>query len=302
MTTDVYADILFLINAGMDCLCYLLTARLMKKQIQGWRLCMASAAGGGYAVLALFLTVGQKAALAIDIATCLLLCRLALPPPKNETRGRRLKSLITTGGVYLLVSLVMGGVMTGLYNLLNRAGCPEALTGAGDDGPTAWLFALLALVGGGLSLWGGKLFRRTGSRRTAALTIRIGQKTVTLDALVDSGNLLTDPLDGRPVIPVEITAVEPLLSPALVACLRAGDTAPETLCRLPEAARLRVIPAATATGQKLLIGIRPDRVTIRTDPRGEELAAVALLAPLTLPPGSDPDAPPPQALIPATLI
>lgn len=302
MPTDVYADILFLINAGMDCLCYLLTARLLRRHRHGWRLALASAAGGAYAVLALFLTLGQGAALALDIAVCLLLCRLALPPPPDASPGSRLGSLVTTGGVYLLVSLLMGGVMTGLYNLLNRAGCPEALTGAGEDGPTAWLFALLALVGGGLSLWGGRLFRRTGSRQTALLTVWLGGRSVTLQALVDSGNLLADPLDGRPVVPVEIAAIAPLLSPELLACLREGDSAPERLCRLPEATRLRVIPAATATGQGLLIGLRPDRLTLRPTARGEELEVTALLAPLSLPPSGEAGSPSPQALIPSTLI
>ena len=44
MTTDVYGDILFLINAGMDCLSCLLTARLLRRHIRGgWRLPACSA-------------------------------------------------------------------------------------------------------------------------------------------------------------------------------------------------------------------------------------------------------------------
>ena len=42
MTTDVYGDILFLINAGMDCLSCLLTARLLRRHIRGGRLALAS--------------------------------------------------------------------------------------------------------------------------------------------------------------------------------------------------------------------------------------------------------------------
>ncbi len=157
MTTDVYGDILFLINAGMDCLSCLLTARLLRRHIRGGRLALASLLGGVYAVAALFVNVGRAAALALDCLMCLCLCALVFLPGQEAGR-RRWLSVFPACGVYLLGSLVLGGVMTGLYNLLNRAGCPDALAGMGADGPTAWLFALLALLSGLLSLWGGRLF------------------------------------------------------------------------------------------------------------------------------------------------
>lgn len=302
MTTDVYVDILFIVNLGMDCLCLLLTARLLRRRVVGWRLALSCLAGGGYAVAALFVPVGRVAALGLDMAACLLLCGLAFPLGSPDSGRGRVSDLLRISGVYLLVSLVMGGIMTGLSNLLNRAGCAELLADTAADSPAAWLFALLALVGGGISLWGGKLFRRAGRAQTATLTVTLGEKTVTLTGLVDSGNLLTDPLDGRPVVPLEREAVVSLLSPALLACLEARDTSPATLCRLPEAARLRVIPAATATGDSLLLCIRPDRMSITTTDRREGGEVKALIAPIKLSTPVGDGSPTPQALIPATLL
>lgn len=301
MTTDVYGDILFLINAGMDCLSCLLTARLLRRRIRGGRLALAGLLGGIYAVAALFVNVGRIAALALDISACLCLCALVFPPERG-TGWRRWLAVFPACGIYLLVSLVLGGVMTGLYNLLNRAGCPDALADVGADGPTAWLFALLALLSGLLSLWGGRLFRRTGSRQEAEITVTLGNRSVTFAGLVDSGNLLCDPLDGKPVIPVQAPVAAPLFSAELAACLREGSTDPVRLRALPEAARLRIVPAATATGQSLLIGIRPDRVIIRLPDTGRATDATALIAPLNLPETGGTAAPAPQALIPATLV
>ena len=301
MTTDVYGDILFLINAGLDCLSCLLTARLLRRHIRGGRLALASLLGGVYAVAALFVNVGRAAALALDCLMCLCLCALVFLPGQEAGR-RRWLSVFPACGVYLLVSLVLGGVMTGLYNLLNRAGCPDALAGMGADGPTAWLFALLALLSGLLSLWGGRLFRRTGSRQEAEVTVALGNRSVTLSGLIDSGNLLTDPLDGKPVIPVQASAAAPLLSAELAACISEGSTDPARLRALPEAARLRIIPAATATGHSLLIGIRPDRVTIRLPDAEGATEAVALIAPLELPEAGEAGNPALQALIPAAVI
>ena len=299
MTTDVYGDILFLINAAMDCLCFLLTARLLRRRIHGGRLALASLLGGAYAVAALFVSVGRAMALVLDILSCILLCTLVFLPDKRSAGNRRWLSILPLSGVYLLVSFAMGGVMTGMYNLFNRAGCPEELADTGADGPTAWLFALLALLGGLLSLWGGRLFRRTGSQQNAMLTVSLNGQSVTLSGLVDSGNLLTDPLDGKPVIPVKTDAIEALLSPSLVASLRSGDMPSE---QVPETHRLRLIPAVTATGHSLIIGIRPDRLVIRLPDAGRERDVVALIAPLDLPETGGADTPVTEALIPAILM
>lgn len=301
MTTDVYADILFLINAGMDCLCHLLTARLLRRRLIGWRLILASVAGGAYAVAALFLPFGQIAALATDLLVCALLCALVFPPEKSD-HGRRWGGLLPVTGAYLLISLALGGIMTGLYSLLNRSGCPEALQDAGEDLPTAWLFALLAVIGGGISLWGGRLFRRSGSRQIVEVTVFLGERSVTLTGLVDSGNLLTDPLDGHPVVPVSRTAVACLLSQKLDSCLRAGSLSPERLAATPEASRLRMIPVSTATGEAVWLGLRPDRMIIRSSEGSRVLEVRALIAPQDLDLDGGADTPTPQALVPATLI
>lgn len=302
METEVYGDILFLINASMDCLCFLLTARLLHRPLSRLRLGLGSVLGGVYAVLALLLDVGHLAALAIDITVCLLLCVLVFPP-----RTGIWKDMLTTTGVYLLVSFLLGGIMTGLYHVLNRTGLRAALAGSEEDSPTAWLFALLALCSGGIAALGGRLFQRAGANRSAPVTVQVAYagKSVTLEGLVDSGNLLSDPVGGRPVIPVDMQSVSPLFSPALLALLqesRQQAPRPEALVGAPEASRIRLIPASTATGQGLLLAIRPDRLTLSIHTsKGDRVRTVdALVAPIHLPAAPD-GGTAPQALVPAQL-
>lgn len=302
METEVYGDLLFLINGGMDCLCFLLTARLLHRHLSVPRLLIGSALGGVYAVVALLVEVGQAGALLIDIAVCLLLCALVFPGEP----GHRLSWLLAAG-VYLLVSLLMGGAITGLYNLLNRLGLGRWLSQAGADGPTAWLFTLLALCSGLFAAAGGRLFQKIGARHTDPVTVEVtlNGRTVTLEGMVDSGNLLTDPVGGKPVVPVSREALRPLLSPALVSVLRDSPPRMESLTAAPEVRRIRLIPTATATGQGLLIGIRPDSMTVTVHrPRGDMVRQVdALVAPTDLPGGGShgngEDAP--QVLVPVSL-
>ncbi len=296
MEVDVYADLFFLINAGMDWLCLSVTARLLHRRVSAVRLPVAAVLGGIYAVLALLLETGQAVALAIDAAVCLLICAVAF-----AERGRQ-RRLLGATAVYVLLSMVMGGVMTALFNLLNRMGLP-ALLPAGEDGLGAWLFAITALVGGGCSLWGGRCLRRSATTVTCSVAVELDGRRATLRGLVDSGNLLREPLGGRAVICVTVAAVAEILSPALVAFVRAENMDPSGLSET-DARRLRFIPAGTAGGGGLWPGLRPDDIRLypdgKTDGCGRRVDAVIAILPGDLPGivGTDGI----EALVPSELI
>lgn len=267
---DVYADLLFLINWGMDGLCLCLTGRLLHRPLRPLRLGVAAALGGVYAVLALLPEVGWGMALLWDVGVCVLMCGLAFGGRGTGGVG----GLLSTAAVYTALSLGLGGIMTGLFNLANRAGLDRLLP-AGEEGLTAWLFALLAGVSGGVTLLWGRFLRRRTATRSCVLTVEHGGKTLTLRGLVDTGNLLRDPVGGRPVICVSRRRLEGMLSPALSACLQGdvpADLPPE------EAAILRVIPAVTAAGETLLYGFRPHSVTLSAEGRrGERVSRVDVI-------------------------
>jgi stage II sporulation protein GA (sporulation sigma-E factor processing peptidase) len=185
MEIEVYADLLFLINAGMDGLCLLLTGKLLHRRVKAWRVILSSVLGGVYAVVALLPDFGTGTSLLLDMAICLAMCGLVFG--SKSSGGRR--GLPAAMGVYFLLSMALGGIMTALYHLLNRGGWAEHLaflTEGGGDGLGSWLFLLLALVGGGISLWGGRLGRRAGRVAFCAVTVEIGGKTATLRGMVDS--------------------------------------------------------------------------------------------------------------------
>ena len=253
---DVYADILFLVNGGMDALCLALTAGLIHRPLTWRRMVAAAMLGGVYGVAVLFLEMGTVLSLMTDVAVCLLLCGIAF--------GRR--KLWLTGGVYLLCSMALGGIMTALYHWLNRAGM-AALLPRGEEGVSSVAFALLAAVSGLFTLLWGRIFRKSEGRRAAALSVKVtlGGETVTLKGMVDSGNLLTDPISGIPVIAVKRENLLPLLSKEARELLTASASDAEALTRLPEGARIRLIPTATATGQGMLISLRPDGVSLEVE-------------------------------------
>lgn len=272
MQNEVYADLLFLVNFSMDFLGFYLTARLLHRTLSLWRGVLASALGGVYAVVVLFLTVGKIPAFLIDLAVCFALCAIAM-------LGRRegLRSCLRLGSLYLLISALLGGAMTLLYSQLNRI--PGLTDRVEEDGLSAWLFLGLAVASAVMTgLWG-RGFRRAASRREVELVVEHGGKRVQMRAFCDSGNLLRDPISAKPVIAVEAERMNGLVPTAL--CRAAdGRALSDAVLTLPEGAHsnFRLIPAKTAAGEGLLVGFLPDHVYIREDNAKEAREVSALVA------------------------
>ncbi len=294
MEVEVYADLLFLINVGMDGLCLSLTARLLHRRPRLWRLLLGAAMGGLYAVLSLFLQTGMVLALGVDILVCLLMCAVVF----SRREGRGVRGLLGAAAVYTALSMVMGGVMTALFNLCNRMGLSELLPNGGE-GIGAWLFLVSSVVGSILSLRGGRFLRRSHKTQLCQVTVQVGDASLSVEGLVDSGNLLRDPAGGRPVICVSRAVSDELLSPELAAVMAAGGTDMSVLNAPADIRRFRLIPAGTATGGGILPGFRPDRITL-TPEGGRAREVDAVIAVLSrAPDGAVGDV---KALVPAELV
>ncbi len=264
MEVEVYADLLFLINAGMDLLCLCVAVRLLHRRPHRWRIVAGAIAGGIYAVIALLLPLDDIPALAVDILACVAMCAIAFG----------WKGLPVTSAVYTAGSMLLGGVMTALFNLFNRMGVAEHLPNGGE-GIGAWLFLVFSVIGSIVTMRGGRLFRRSRAVRLCDVTLEVAGASLSVRGLVDSGNLLRDPIGGQSVICVSPITARKLLSSALWAVMESGGTDVSRLQDTSDIRRLRLIPAGTATGQDILPGFRPDKVILTPDgERPREVDAV----------------------------
>ena len=221
--TVIYVDTLFLLNTMVDYLLLLASARLAGEPLARLRFALGAVLGGLYAVAIFLPGMGFLARPLCRGAAAVLMVLLAF------WRSRRLLRQVLIflalacafGGGVLAVELLggqrlaLGGGV--LYSgmdlkivLLSAAGC----------------YGLLTLVFRGIGRHGGpsgeltRVFQRTarhsGLRRElvpAVLTLE--GRRVALTALVDTGNTLTDPATGRPVLVAEADSLEELLPPGL---------------------------------------------------------------------------------------
>lgn len=256
MGPTVYADVFFLINFSMDFLCFYLTAKILGRPLRVGRGLLGATVGGVYANLALLIHMEGPLALLTDLSVCALMCAIFF---YRRGEGRELPLHLL---VYGAVSMALGGFMTALFSLLNRTPLGEASAAQEGDGISAWGFFLLAAVSGGLTYLGGRFFRHRSSVRWAELEISYGGKTARLKAMADTGNLLRDPISGRMCVIADIRAVEEILPLRVQQAAR--SVTGETVSRLRscDGKNLRMIPTHTASGEGLLLAIRPERLLV----------------------------------------
>lgn len=272
MTQEVYLDLYVLVNVSMDLLCLMITAALLHRRMPRWRPILAAVLGGLYAAVALLLGLQGWVGFALDVLVACLICLIGL-----YTKGTRLPTVLKWTAVYVLVSMMTGGVMTGLYACLNRLNLPLD-TLKGDD-LSVWTFALLSAVAGVASWRGGRLLGLSSKTRTVAVRAVLFGREVRLRAMVDTGNLLRDPVSGRSVIVADPEKLGEALPPALLQAYRTGDFS-RWLSTYENAKTVRAIPARTATGESILYAIVPDALSV--DEGKGECRADYLLAPSPL--------------------
>ena len=216
MGQTVYVDLYFLINFSMDFLCLFLTAKLLNHTLSPLRGILAGAVGGVYANLALFLPWGWLGGLLADLAVGGVMCVITF-----GKRGRW-HSMPLYILVFGAVSMALGGVMTALFHLLNRVPLPEGTESVEGDGISVWVFAVLALISGGITLFGGRFFAGRATEETAEIELCYEGQTVRLCAMTDSGNLLREPISGKPCIVADLDAVSAILPEEILRAARLG--------------------------------------------------------------------------------
>ena len=182
--------------------------------------------------------------------------------------------------------------MTGVFNLLNRLSLP--LGEIGNEGASVWILLILAVISGALTLFGGSFFKKKSQIRHAQVEVLAFGREISLGAIVDSGNLLKDPLSGKSVIVADLGTCAPYLPQEIVRCAKAR--ALYLLSDLTDEYRekIRLIPASTAVGDSVMVAIVPERVIIKD--AGGFRASDALIG------LSDMDGAPCGAIVPVSLV
>lgn len=259
MTTVLYADVLFIINFSMDFISLCLTAKILALNHRTLRY-IASAAIG--AIGATVMTAAVLEGLTGAFCTLLLsvvMTLIAYGYGSAGSFGVRTLSLWGTGA--LIGGLVSALCSLGEYNALNvSVGTPNR----------PWGF----IAFGVLMAWGVlRVIRPKLGQRNAEVRLRLGARSVTAQALVDTGNLTVDPLSGDCVIFLSMPLSKKLFGEPAATLL--AESRLEGLSS-EFRNRVRVIPTSSIKGQSICSAVILDTVEILPDktPRRALVAVV----------------------------
>ena len=268
LTEEIYGDVLFIINFSMDFLSLYIVGRLLHFDMKAWRVILGASVGALYGVLELLLDTYAFFEMLLTVGVLLLMCLIAFGAKRAHTY---LASVVLVGAVGMLI----GGMMTSAFVKL---GSYRSYIEIGGDIHTVfgdipiWQFAVFAAISA-LATWGiGRLFKRKTALRTCRLKISFGGEEKEMTALVDSGNLLEEPLSGTPVIFLKGSAAS-VLPERLIFAMQSGISA----LSAEDAGKLRVIPSRTVTGEGLMLAAVPEKTALFFDGIWENRRALIAL-------------------------
>ena len=268
--TVIYVDTLFLLNAVIDYLLILAAARLAGEPLRRGRFALGAALGGMYAVAIFLPGLGFLSH---------PLCRLASAALMMLVSYGGSRRLLRQGVLFIALTCAFGGGVVAI-GLLGGTGLAlgNGVFYAALDIKVVLLSA--AVCYGVLTLVFQRLARHSAaSGELASARLWLGERSVDLTALVDTGNTLTDPATGRPVMVAEGERACPLFprdhAPG-PADLRDPAGAMTRLGTGEWRGRFRLLPyRSVGLYQGLLLAVRVDGLELDGKGRGPALVALS---------------------------
>ena len=256
----LYIDVYFLLNFTVDILALYFAVSFASLPTTPIRLIFGGILGAVFATLAIFIDDGiLKLLFSFFFATV-----IALVSVRGASFIRRLKFFFA----FLVFETLTGGAVYYGYSLLDKyIGGYVGEPGDEENRQLIIIGIIILLSVGVFKLFIGA-FTSEARRGTVTISIEAFGATVTAEAFVDSGNLLRDPTDMRPVILIKERLARKIFPKKLIS----GSF--EELS-LEERRRLRLIPISREGGVKILVGIRPNRIfAVSKDGKKEEIDAI----------------------------
>lgn len=237
--TVLYADVLFAIDFSMDFLSLYAAGALLSLRRSVGRMSAAASVGALYAVAVTALQIGGLGGASGALLVSGLMTLIAFG------RGGSVRGFLRTAAAVWGCGALLGGFMTLISGLFG---------GTLPGGGAADLF----FAGTAALLGFGRLLRGWVGCGFAEISVPYGENVCECRALIDSGNLLTDPLSALPVI----------LVCAKEARRFAGDETDGKFRGIPQAdasvrGGVRIVPRRCGGETKLLYGFLCPAVQIR---------------------------------------
>ena len=270
MYLEIYPDIIFILNFAFDYMLIFLLKKVSRKKSGKLRM-MTAAAIGALTALIISMVPWMNSILKVLLlygAGAVLMILTAFGRMKGSDL---LKQFI----ILNLITYFVGGLMNSIYYQTNLRMYLLSLGKSLLLSNVSWLYVVGSVIGIViLVLLLLRLFSwyRRSSPETYEVELHFEGRSVSTRGLMDSGNCLYDPIYKRPVMVIENSLINDLLTPDFAKDIETAKTYLEGNeldtgswdMGADSLLRLRFIPYRSVGKSGMLLGVQLDKVLIRT--------------------------------------
>ena len=240
------------------------TAVVLKIKVNHIRLILASLLGAGYSIIAYMGIIKVYSSIILKIILSVLIIYIAFNPQNIK---KMCKDLL----LFYLVSFVFGGAAFALIYIIKPQNIlmKNGLFLGTYTLKTVMLGAVVAfcIIIGAFAIIKNKISKKD---MFCEIEILINQKKIKTKAIIDTGNMLKEPITNVPVIVVEHILLYSCMPKEILNNLKEimGGDFKNIPCDIQEKyiSKLKLIPFSSLGKQNgMLIGIRPEYVKVITD-------------------------------------
>jgi stage II sporulation protein GA (sporulation sigma-E factor processing peptidase) len=267
---EIYLDIVILENIVINYLILLVTSRFSKTKTNSLRLLLGSVTGTAYLVLMILLPDTQV------YATLFAKFLLSVAMVAIAFTFRKISVFLKTLALFYAATFIFAGAAFALmffskdWGIIRNGVLITPLSFIGARWTELLLAVALALIIFRV-IWEAVQSKFVKEKLLVNISIAVGDKSIELSALVDTGNSLHDPLTNLPVVVVEFSAIRDLLPDDIKSIFERNrendlDSVTATISSSDWFTRFRLIPF-TSLGREngMMIGFRPDYIEIGAD-------------------------------------
>lgn len=256
----VYIDVVLIENIFMNYIILFATASINKVELKLTRIFIASLIGGIYAVASYISDLDLYKTITLKLLLSITMVYIALNP---NTIKKCLKQLL----IFYLTSFTFGGTAFALLYFIKPT---EILMRNGIYiGSYPLKIAILGgIVGFVIIIVAFKIAKgkMTSKNMYCKIKIKIGGKEVQSISMIDSGNLLKEPISGNPVVVVETEILQNIVPEQILKNIQGIIEGKTDEIPVEYASKLRIIPF-TSLGMPngMMLGLKADKITVNHD-------------------------------------
>ena len=269
----IYIDIIIVENLIMNYIILYATGIISKSKISHLHIFFASLIGAIYAVSEYIMKLNIYSNFVVKIILSVIIIFVAFQPKNVKNMCRQLV-------LFYVTTFTFGGVATYLIYVLK----PQNIIIKNGMYVGTYVLKTIfigAIVGTIILTIAFKMVKSKLSKKDMICKIKIkfNGKEEILDAMVDTGNMLKEPITGTPVVVVERTSLYDLLPKEILnntESILGGDfeKIPEDIKKeyIP---KLKIIPFASLGKQNgMLVGIKPEKIEVINEQMEENKNAI----------------------------